>query len=130
MQNKTLFYAGISGAIAVAIGALGAHALKEALTPNQLMGFKTGNTYHIYHTIIILVIALFTDRNDKLIKTCVTLFFSGIILFSGSIYLLSTKDILGIENWKWLGPITPLGGILFISGWVTLAIYGAKRTNF
>lgn len=124
---KTLMFAGLSGAIAVLLGALGAHALKDVITSEQLVSYKTGNTYHMFHSIALLAIGLLAKNEHKLIKTTIILFVCGIIFFSGSIYLLATKDILGIENWKWLGPITPLGGLFFITGWVLIAIYGAKR---
>ena len=128
MQNKQLFISGLVGALAIIIGALGAHALKPHLSLLQLESFKTGNNYHIYHSLLLVFLAFVKDNSSKLIKMSTAFFYAGIVLFSGSIYLLSTKDLLGITTWKWLGPITPFGGLCFIAGWVSLAFLGVKRS--
>lgn len=113
----------VLGALAVGLGALGAHALKELLTSNQLASYLTGIRYHILHVIVILVImALRSHFKPKAFEWAIRLFFAGILLFSGSIYVLATKDLSG---WEWahiLGPVTPLGGLLLISGWITSAM--------
>lgn len=112
----------VLGALAVGLGALGAHALKEVLTPNQLASYLTGVRYHILHVIVILVItALQSYFKPKAFTWAIRLFFAGIILFSGSIYVLSTKDLSGWEWARVLGPVTPIGGLLLISGWLTSA---------
>lgn len=120
-MNRNLFIVGLSGAIVVALGALGAHGLKPHLSIEQLDSYKTGVSYHMYHTLALLGISLFASPT-KASKLIFGLFVGGILLFSGSIYLLSTKELLGIETWAWLGPITPLGGLLFIAGWIILAV--------
>ena len=108
----------------VILGAFGAHALKEVLTPEQLISFETGVRYQMIHAIAILLIAFkghhFHLRYEKWI---VNLFGIGIILFSFSIYLLNLQDVLEFKA-KWLGPITPIGGSLLIIGWLLLLIDG------
>lgn len=112
-----------SMALAVVLGALGAHALKELLPPEKLTSFITGNKYQIYHSLALLFLPLLEKYvSPKAIKLVGLFFLSGIVLFSFSIYLLSTKSLLGLEGLNWLGPITPIGGLLLISGWVILGI--------
>lgn len=115
MQKKSiLFVAGISGALAVGLGAFGAHALKEILAQNGYTEvFKTANQYHFYHTFALFLIALLP--NPEKYKWAVYSFFTGILLFSGSLYMLAVSKI-GI-----LGAITPFGGVFFIVGWILLA---------
>ena len=128
MKGKLLIISGISGIIAISLGALGAHALKKVLTEEQLQSFETGSDYHIYHTLALLILCSLTNViNEKAIKAVTWLWGTGIILFSGSIYLLATREVLGIEPWSsFLGPITPLGGLCFIAGWATLIYAGTK----
>ncbi|MBT6438742.1 MAG: DUF423 domain-containing protein, partial [Flavobacteriales bacterium] len=117
---------------AIGLGALGAHSLKGILTPEQLKSFETGSEYHIYHTIaLLLLVALSNTLSKKTIKATSLLWGSGIVLFSGSIYLLATREVLGIDSWTgFLGPITPIGGLCFIAGWATLIYAGIKdQTN-
>ena|SRR5437868_2738015 len=130
---KQLITIGILGAIAVAFGALGAHALKNQLptgliTIDQLNGFDTAVKYQMYHTIaMLLVVVLKNFYSGKFLKIAYNLFFWGIILFSGSLYFLCTRNLLGIEGLKVLGPVTPIGGILFVAGWLCLSISAFKR---
>ena len=109
--------------LAVILGAFGAHALKARLDENLLKIYQTGNEYHFYHAlglIIIGVIALNIPVNLWL-KASGWMMFAGIVLFSGSLY------ILGILNLRWLGVITPVGGILFIFAWASLCIAILKQ---
>ncbi|MDO9000934.1 MAG: DUF423 domain-containing protein [Bacteroidota bacterium] len=125
---------GVLGAIAVSLGAIGAHALKGKLqtgliTPDQLNGFDTGVKYQIYHTIaMLLVVLLKTKFNSKFFSWAYNLFFIGIILFSGSLYFLCTRNLYGADWLKFLGPITPIGGLLFVAGWICLALSAIKKT--
>lgn len=115
--------------LAVALGAFAAHGLKPNLTKYQISIFETGTRYHFYHTFGILIIALLADRlPQKRLNTIGWLFTTGIILFSGSLYLLATRDLLGI-TWSFLGPLTPIGGTLFIIGWTLLLIEAIKKRN-
>lgn len=111
-------------AFAVIMGAFGAHALKSRLTPESLTVWKTAVEYHFYHALGLLVVFLLLKANvitARTSKWVSNLLLSGILLFSGSLYLLSTKSILAWDP-SFLGPITPIGGLLFIAGWVLLAL--------
>jgi uncharacterized membrane protein YgdD (TMEM256/DUF423 family) len=133
MQKRLILFAGISGAIAVALGAMAAHFLKGQvesglMTQNDLQAWETGSKYQMYHSIILMGLALLTEKvNSKLLKKSAFCFMAGIVLFSGSLYLLSTAGLLGISNLKWLGPITPIGGIFLITGWLLLALSAVKK---
>ena len=110
------------GAVAVILGAFGAHALKSQLSPEQLTTYQTGILYHFIHVFAILVVGLLIgEANNQKLLYAGWFFILGILFFSGSLYLLSCKAILGIESWRFLGPITPIGGIFFIVGWILLA---------
>lgn len=119
MQNKILKIACLLAAMAVILGAFAAHGLKAKLSEDQIQVFQTGVRYQFYHTFGIFVAAiLMIHKESKWLKRAAWAFVTGIILFSGSLFLLSCRDWLGISNWNWLGPITPLGGLAFILGWV------------
>jgi uncharacterized membrane protein YgdD (TMEM256/DUF423 family) len=107
--------------LAVGLGALGAHTLKETLSPERLASFETGVRYHLIHALAILIVGTLLHFGKKrLLVASGWLFFAGVVLFSGSIYMLTMQDVLGV-NLSFLGPITPLGGILMMAGWGTLA---------
>lgn len=132
MQKRLLTFAGISGVIAVSLGALGAHGLKEKmkaglLTLDSLQAFDTAARYQMYHSIALLAMAFLIEKfSIKLISAAAYCFLVGILLFSGSLYILSTSSLLGLENVRWLGPVTPLGGLFFIAGWVLIVFAGIK----
>lgn len=127
MNKSLLIKAAILGVIAVIGGAFGAHALKEVLSPNHLASFNTGVRYQLIHAVVLLVLFLLKDGFDlKQFKIAATLIFWGVILFSGSIYLLTIKNIIGVEWLKFAGPITPIGGTLIIVGWVFIIVGGMK----
>ena len=127
MERKGIIKAGILGVIAVLGGAFGAHALKEVLTAEQLTSFNTGVRYQLIHAVVILLLALLNIKfQAKQFKVASALIFWGVILFSGSIYLLTLKNIVGVEWLKFAGPITPIGGTLIILGWVFIIIGGVK----
>lgn len=129
-MRPNLLIVGILGATAVALGALGAHALKEVLNPTQLESFKTGVLYHILHTLFLgFVFLLNLNNNSKRLKLIFNLVFWGIILFSGSIYFLNLRYLIHAEFLKFLGPITPIGGVLFIAGWTLLAFESKTIIN-
>lgn len=118
----------IFGAISIILGAFGAHALKELISADQLTGYKTAVQYHQIHTLAMFMTGLlYVHKPSKLIKWVFYGFVIGIILFSGSIYLLACKDLLGIQNTSWLGPITPMGGLVFIISWLGIGIAGFKK---
>lgn len=127
MNKNILIKAGILGMIAVIFGAFGAHALKQILTPEQLESFQTGVRYQIIHAVVLLFLFLIIERySSKQLIIASHLIFYGVILFSGSIYVLTLKNMLGIEILKFAGPITPVGGLLLICGWVFIVIGGVK----
>lgn len=98
---------------------MGAHALKGKITVDQLQVFETAVRYQMYHTLAILALASQHDRlNEKSLTLASYLFVSGIILFSGSLYFLSTRTLFNIENCSWIGIVTPFGGLALVSGWL------------
>lgn len=133
LKSMTVFHsaifkiAGYSGAIAVVLGALGAHALKSKLTPDLLAAFETAVRYHLIHSLVLFVLGgmLHVQEsafNKSRIVLASKLFLAGMICFSGSIYLLSTRSLWDAEFLKILGPITPIGGILLVAGWITASL--------
>ena len=132
MQKLFLLFGSASGAIAVMIGALGAHALKAKLqtgeiTADQLASFETAVKYQMYHAFLLIIIFILQTKFPvKLLQTSGYLIIAGTILFSGSIYILTTKNVLGLANVSFLGPITPIGGLLLIAGWISLFISALK----
>lgn len=116
-MDKKLLIAGCSFAlIAVVLGALGAHALEKYITVDQLKSFETGVRYQMYHALALLIVATLPMISSKTKKVVFYLFTIGVILFSLSIYLLSTASMWNM-NFSILGPVTPVGGLLLISGW-------------
>lgn len=111
------------GATAVILGALGAHWLKTRLDSLQLESFKTGVHYQLIHAVVLLIAGFYAEKMaGSLFNSAVVCFILGIFFFSGSIYILSTKVIWNIQTPWWLGPITPLGGLLLIVGWILFAL--------
>ncbi len=109
-------------ALGVILGAFGAHGLKEIVTADRLEIFETGARYQVYHALGILMVGtLLYFRKTSLMPWAGWLFTAGIICFSGSLYLLSFADVLDLPT-SLIGPITPIGGLLFVAGWVVLAI--------
>lgn len=123
-MNSTLKIAAISGALAVSLGAFGAHGLKTMLTPDMLEIFKTGVQYQFYHTFALLVVGILQHLSESpQLKWASRLFVVGIMIFSGSLYLLSISGI------KVLGAITPIGGVAFIAGWIMLMMHPMKQKS-
>ncbi|MFT6287927.1 MAG: uncharacterized membrane protein YgdD (TMEM256/DUF423 family) [Alcanivorax sp.] len=117
MANLYISLASLSAMLAVTFGAFGAHALKGRLDDYALGVFQTAVQYHFYHSLALLAVGILalSQTHSGLLRSSGWLFMLGIILFSGSLYGLSLTGI------KWLGAVTPLGGIAFIAGWVCLA---------
>lgn len=115
---------GILGALTVILGAFGAHWLSDKLTATAMDNYKTAVLYQFIHVLAATIaVALMYQLNESYISYAYIAFTGGIIFFCGSLYLLSLRELLNIEAWsKILGPITPLGGLLFILGWIFLAI--------
>jgi len=120
--NQTALISGaVLGILSIVFGAFGAHALKKVLTEERLSSFEVGVRYQMYAAITLLIIGFHLDFNSSIENWAYYGLFWGCILFSGSIYILSFKDLLKF-NMKFIGPITPLGGLLMIVGWLMLLI--------
>ncbi len=112
-------------AIAVLFGAFGAHILKEMIGETELNTFDTGVRYQMLHAISLIILSLWHRKFDeKKLDLVMGLFIAGIAIFSGSLYLLATINIWGDDSYKMIGAITPIGGICFIAGWLTLFFRG------
>lgn len=129
--QKQLIQAGAAFAgLAVIAGAFGAHAVKEKIDPLNLDIYNTAVEYQFYHAFALLVMGFGSRRlKEQAVKTSFTLFVIGIILFSGSLYLLSTSTIWAKERISWFGAITPVGGVSFVVGWAYLALKGYKPSS-
>lgn len=123
MKNKNwLVTASLLAGLAVAAGAFGAHGLKKLVEPQFVDTFKTGAQYQFYHALAIgfaTIISQFID--NQWIKRVNWSFLLGIILFSGSLYILTLGKVFATEGVNWVGVITPLGGLFFLVGWLSLA---------
>lgn len=114
--------AAILGALAVAIGAFAAHGLKRVLEPALLSTVETAVTYQYYHVFALLAVALSWHQADRRMLTWAARFLlAGILLFSGSLYLLVGVKYAGYTSLTWIAAITPVGGVCFITGWLLLA---------
>tara|TARA_R110002012_G_scaffold33203_2_gene97533 strand:- start:1168 stop:1569 length:402 start_codon:yes stop_codon:yes gene_type:complete len=119
MVKKLLVVGIIYAVTAVVLGALGAHALEEYLTIDQLKSFETGVRYQMYHALALILVASIPGITNKTKKIIFYFFTIGVILFSLSIYLLTTASLWNV-NFSFLGPVTPIGGLLLICGWIVL----------
>lgn len=129
-MNKVFFQiAALLLLLAVILGAFAAHGLESKITVEQIDTFETGVRYQFYHAFAILIVAILLELNfPRQLRWAAWCFVVGILLFSVSIYLLACRDMLGIESWSWLGPITPIGGTFFIIGWgIFLLAVSRKR---
>ena len=122
MAKVFITLASLSGMLAVMLGAFGAHALKGRLDDYALGVFQTAVQYHFYHSFALLAVGILalSQPQTALLKSSGWLFLLGILAFSGSLYLLSITGV------RWLGAVTPLGGLAFIAGWACLAATGWK----
>ncbi|MAC95623.1 MAG: hypothetical protein CMC96_08975 [Flavobacteriales bacterium] len=123
MKKAFLLWAGIFGLVAVVLGAIGAHALKDVLSDSQLSSFETGVRYQMYHALLLLVLSNIKALQSKAILWLIVL---GVFLFSFSIYLLNLLFELSLEGLSILGPITPIGGILLITAWGSIIYKSLK----
>jgi uncharacterized membrane protein YgdD (TMEM256/DUF423 family) len=134
-NHRSFITVGALGAIAVALGAFGAHTLRNQLstgliTQDQLAGFDTGVKYQMYHTLAMALLVLLKYHfNHKFLTWAWWCFLTGIILFSGSLYFLCTRNLYGAEFLRFLGPVTPLGGLCFMAGWILIMLAGMRRIN-
>jgi len=127
MDNKIISTGAIFGMIAIILGAFGAHALKKVLSLEELTTFETGVKYQMYHALFLLFIGL-SGLSEKAKKTIYYLVVIGVIFFSGSIYLLATNNLTSFD-FKVIGFITPIGGLLLILSWGILLINYLKKKS-
>ncbi|MDR9373328.1 MAG: DUF423 domain-containing protein [Schleiferiaceae bacterium] len=128
MKNNSSFMilaAAVLGAVAVMAGALGAHALEAHLSPGELTTYRTAVRYLAWHALALLGLAGLRRQGFSAVWVA-RLWLLGSLLFSGSIFLLVLDQLWGAA-WSWLGPITPLGGLLLIAGWVLLAVKALEQ---
>jgi uncharacterized membrane protein YgdD (TMEM256/DUF423 family) len=126
MDKKIFSAAGFFGLSAIILGAFGAHALKKILTVDQLVSFEIGVKYQMYHALFLLFLGLNHQIPVKIKKTIFLFVLGGITFFSGSIYLLSTTTITNV-NFKSIGFVTPIGGLLLIVAWAILMLHFLKK---
>ena len=118
MKHKLIALSAVSGAISIILGAIAAHQLKNFLSESSLDAFDKGVKYQMFQSLFLVILGISCNsENHKVIKNVALLAFTGMCLFSLSIYLLSTQVITNI-NFSWLGPITPLGGLAMIVSWL------------
>lgn len=126
MNRKIIITASVFGIAAVILGAFGAHGLRGRISESDLENWKTGVSYHFYHTLALLFLSTVARYRDAFINTAYYAFTLGIILFSGSLYLLATRPVTGLQG-SFLGPLTPIGGLMFIIGWLFLLLAAIKN---
>ncbi|MDX1773865.1 DUF423 domain-containing protein [Oceanihabitans sediminis] len=117
-QQVIIITAALLGMLSVIFGAFGAHALKKILSSDQLQSFEVGVKYQMYHAIVLLVLGFNSEMVTSATYWCFTL---GVLLFSFSIYGLVLSDAKG-KKLRFLGPVTPIGGLLLVSGWFLLLL--------
>jgi uncharacterized membrane protein YgdD (TMEM256/DUF423 family) len=126
MKKITLSFAAFLGMLSIVLGAFGAHAFKEILSPENLQSFETGVRYQMYASFYLLIVGYilaFDTNKEKWISRFMLI---GTILFSFSVYLLSFQEVWGVSL-KFLGPITPLGGLFMIISWLLLLFHFLKK---
>ena len=128
MNKKTVISGAVLIVIAIILGAFGAHALKERLDVNQLSSFETGVRYQMYQGFALLILGLNAVKFKFELQWISGLLLTGVLLFSVSIYGLSLQPIVGVKL-SFLGPITPLGGLLMIIAWVIFIVQIARQKN-
>jgi uncharacterized membrane protein YgdD (TMEM256/DUF423 family) len=126
MNKKLVTTGALFGMIAIILGAFGAHALKKVMPAEQLVTFETGVRYQMYHALFLIFTSMTTEISEKTKKTIYYLVLSGVFLFSGSIYLLATNSITSF-NFKVIGFVTPVGGLLLILAWAVLFFSFIKK---
>ena len=130
MHRRFITAGALLGAIAVALGAFGAHGLKKIVPAETVQAFQTGVQYQMYHALALLLTGLMYEKcYQKFARIAGVLFMIGIILFSGSLYLLTAGKAAETASLDKAGIITPLGGVAFIAGWLFLFLAAMKKTG-
>ena len=126
MDRKIFLLACVTGALGVVLGAFAAHGLKPLLSISAFESFNTGIRYQMYHSFLLFFIGLSTDIKPNQKSILFKLILTGVLLFSGSIYFLATNDLTPL-NFKVIGFITPVGGLILIASWFLLFTYFFKK---
>jgi uncharacterized membrane protein YgdD (TMEM256/DUF423 family) len=126
MDRKIISTAALLGMIAIVLGAFGAHALKKVLSLEELNTFETGVKYQMYHALFLLFIGTTNLIDEKIKKIILGLVIIGVIFFSGSIYLLATNNLTAFD-FRVIGFVTPIGGLLLILAWLGLFLNVLKK---
>lgn len=122
---KNLIIASVLGALAIVLGAFGAHALKESLSATELLSFETAVRYQMYHVIVLLFVNTYNGFTISQKNKISLFFFLGILFFSGSIYAINLTSITAKSIWF----VTPLGGLFFIIGWILMITLFVKKIS-
>ncbi len=128
MKTFTLVIGGVYGLLSVILGAFGAHALKKVLSVDKLQSFETGVRYQMYSALFLLIVGYILKLETPSEKWISILMIAGTFIFSFSIYILSFSEVSSV-NFKFLGPITPVGGLMMIISWAMLIFYFIKNRN-
>ncbi|WP_392436783.1 DUF423 domain-containing protein [Cruoricaptor ignavus] len=128
MKNTVLIFGALYGMLSVILGAFGAHAFKKILSPAQLESFETGVRYMMYSAFYLLLVGYILNFQSGTERWIGWLMIIGTLLFSASIYLLSFQESWGV-NLRFLGPVTPIGGLMMIISWAMLMFYFFKLKN-
>ncbi len=126
MKNTTLIIGAIYGLVSVILGAFGAHAIKKVLSVDKLASFEIGVKYQMYSALFLLIVGYILKFETPSEKWISILMIAGTFIFSVSIYLLAFSEVAAIPS-KFIGPVTPLGGLLMIISWVMLIFYFVKN---
>ena len=132
MNQRSLWrLTALLGALSVALGAFAAHGLRQLVGPAELITFETGVRYQFYHTFALGLAAVayhLPSMDSRRLATAAWLWLGGMLLFSGSLYLLSLREVHGLPV-SFLGPVTPIGGLLLIGGWVAMFFAPTQRAT-
>ena len=123
-MHKNLTITSVLGMFTIVLGAFGAHALKETFTIDQLSSFETAIRYQMYHVLVLLFVNTYAGFSDRKRKQISWLFFVGILLFSGSIYVIQLTEVTAKSIWF----VTPLGGLLLLGGWLLMG-FSFRKSN-
>jgi len=126
MDRKIILIAAVLGAIAIVLGAFGAHGLKQHISAESITVFETGVKYQMYHALFLLFLGTTSLISEKVKKSILILVVSGVVFFSGSIYFLACNSMFSFD-FKKIGIITPIGGLLLIGAWITLFLHLIKQ---
>lgn len=126
MDRKIILIGGVLGVAAIVLGAFGAHGLKELISPESKAIFEKGVEYQMYHALFLLFLGTTSLVSEKAKNSILILVISGVVFFSGSLYFLACNSLFSFD-FKKIGIITPIGGLLLISAWITLFLHLIKQ---